>query len=79
MGKTIATLVAGLILFSSGTAFCDGNDIDGNDLLSRCNDAMAIVTANKNEWDSTTFTKMAVDGGDLSRSVGGSDKSQQDL
>jgi len=53
MGKTIGALVIGLILLSSHTAFCDGNE-----LLSQCNIAIAIVDDAKGSSDPTNSAYM---------------------
>jgi len=52
-GKTIGALVIGLILLSSHTAFCDGNE-----LLSQCNMAIAILDDAKGSSDLTDTAHM---------------------
>jgi len=52
---TIAALVIGLILLSSHTAFCDG---DGNELLSQCNTAIAMLDDAKGSSDPTNTAHM---------------------
>jgi len=50
---TIAALVIGLILLSSHTAFCDGNE-----LLSQCNTAIAMLNDAKGSSDPTNTAHM---------------------